>query len=123
MNGSSNKAVTSFYAAPVAICLLSIIFLLPGQAFPDPAPAVEIGEVATFDEPWAMAFLPDGRLLVTEKPGALQLVTSDGGKTAITGLPEVAYGGQGAGARPLWATHHVRTRRLPVDKLGGTPEI
>ena len=95
MNGSSNKAVTSFYAAPVAICLLSIIFLLPGQAFPDPAPAVEIGEVATFDEPWAMAFLPDGRLLVTEKPGALQLVTSDGGKTAITGLPEVAYGGQG----------------------------
>jgi len=95
MNGSSNKAVTSFYAAPVAICLLSIIFLLPGQAFPDPAPAVEIGEVATFDEPWAMAFLPDGRLLVTEKPGALQLVASDGGKTAITGLPEVAYGGQG----------------------------
>jgi len=95
MNGSGNNAVTSFFAAPVATCLLSIMCLSPGQAFPDPAPAVEISEVATFDEPWAMAFLPDGRLLITEKPGALQLVTPDGSKAAITGLPEVAYGGQG----------------------------
>src|SRR3546814_18049244 len=35
-------------------------------------------EIATFDEPWAMAFLPDGRLLVTEKRGALKLVDEIG---------------------------------------------
>jgi len=52
--------------------------------------------VANFDEPWAMTFLPDGRLLVTEKKGALKLLNV-GNKHAgdITGVPEVAYGGQG----------------------------
>ncbi len=52
--------------------------------------------VATFDEPWAMTFLPDGRLLVTEKPGRLLVVTTDGKKSApVSGVPEVDYGGQG----------------------------
>lgn len=52
--------------------------------------------VAEFDEPWAMTFLPDGRLLVSEKPGRLRLATADGAKSPpISGLPEVDYGGQG----------------------------
>lgn len=32
-----------------------------------------VTEIAKFNEPWAMTFLPDGRLLVTEKKGALKL--------------------------------------------------
>jgi glucose/arabinose dehydrogenase len=52
--------------------------------------------VASFDEPWAMTFLPDGRLLVTEKAGRLLLVGQDGAKSApLGGVPKVAYGGQG----------------------------
>ncbi|MGV3590513.1 MAG: PQQ-dependent sugar dehydrogenase [Gammaproteobacteria bacterium] len=51
--------------------------------------------IAEFNEPWALEFLPDGRILVTEKPGTIQLVTQDGQKTEITGAPQVAYGGQG----------------------------
>ena len=52
--------------------------------------------VATFDEPWAMSFLPDGRLLVTEKKGRLLVVTQDGEKSQpLLGVPEVDYGGQG----------------------------
>ncbi|KLJ02571.1 glucose dehydrogenase [Luteimonas sp. FCS-9] len=52
--------------------------------------------VATFDEPWALAFLPDGRLLVTEKAGTLKLVTlPDGQVREIAGVPAVGYGGQG----------------------------
>lgn len=57
-----------------------------------------VSEVATFDEPWAMTFLPDGRLLVTEKKGALRLLdVSSAGAAAgtISGVPKVAYGGQG----------------------------
>jgi glucose/arabinose dehydrogenase len=52
--------------------------------------------LASFDEPWAMTFLPDGRLLITEKEGRLLLV-SQGGETlaAIDGVPDVDYGGQG----------------------------
>ena len=37
--------------------------------------------VTKFNEPWAMTFLPDGRLLVTEKRGRLYVVTQDGGKS------------------------------------------
>ena len=54
-----------------------------------------VSDVASFDEPWAMTFLPDGRLLVTEKAGSLLLVTQDGQKFAVTGGPVVDYGGQG----------------------------
>lgn len=50
----------------------------------------------TFNEPWAMTFLPDGNLLVTEKPGNLLLVRlSDRSRVSVNGLPEVAYAGQG----------------------------
>lgn len=52
-------------------------------------------EVASFDEPWAMTFLPDGRMLVTEKKGNLFLVDQKGEKTPIFNTPEVDYGGQG----------------------------
>ncbi len=51
--------------------------------------------VATFDEPWAMTFLPDGTMLVTTKPGKLFHVTQEGDKVEVDGMWEVAYGGQG----------------------------
>ncbi len=53
-----------------------------------------VTKVATFDLPWRMAFLPDGRMLVTEKGGKLFLATQQGGKTEVTGEPAVQFGGQ-----------------------------
>ena len=50
----------------------------------------------TFENPWAMTFLPDGRSLVTEKGGALWLVGVDGQKlSAIDNVPTVVAKGQG----------------------------
>jgi len=58
--------------------------------------AFDVEPVAQFSEPWAMEFLPDGRLLVSEKRGALKLYSPEDGTThEISGVPEVAYGGQG----------------------------
>ncbi len=50
--------------------------------------------VAEFNTPWALAFLPDGRMLVTEKPGRMFLVTQEGVKTPIGNVPAVAAQGQ-----------------------------
>lgn len=61
---------------------------------PSAKPFVAV-EVAAFAEPWAMSFLPDGRLLVTEKKGVLRLLAIGGKTGTVSGVPKVAYGGQG----------------------------
>ena len=47
------------------------------------------------DTPWSVAELPDGGLLVTERPGSIKHVAPSGEITAITGVPEVFAKGQG----------------------------
>ena len=52
--------------------------------------------VADFESPWAMTFLPDGRMLVTEKAGTLYLVSADGQqRQQVSGVPAVSSEGQG----------------------------
>jgi len=51
--------------------------------------------VGQFEVPWALEFLPDGRLLVSEAAGALKVLNTDGTVGEITGVPRVSFGGQG----------------------------
>ena len=51
--------------------------------------------IGRFDAPFAMAFLPDGSLLVTEKAGVLRRRAADGTVGVVAGTPRVARGGQG----------------------------
>jgi glucose/arabinose dehydrogenase len=58
----------------------------------------QVRAIATFDEPWAMAFLPGPgpRALITERKGKLKLLWSDSGRVGeVAGAPAVDYGGQG----------------------------
>jgi len=58
--------------------------------------ALQAEELETFDSPWAMAFLPDGRALVTLQAGEIWLLKADGTKAGqVTGGPGVEAKGQG----------------------------
>jgi glucose/arabinose dehydrogenase len=55
-----------------------------------------IEEIADLDQPWAMTFLPDGRMLITEKAGQLLMLSADGKqRKTVTGAPAVTSQGQG----------------------------
>lgn len=69
--------------------------------------------VEGLEYPWSLAFLPDGRMLVTERPGRLRVVSKDGklAPKAVEGLPQVAAIGQGGlhdvVLHPQYATNHL----------------
>jgi aldose sugar dehydrogenase len=71
-----------------------------GQASPQPRSIAAPGKVTTvargLDHPWGLAFLPDGRMLVTERPGRLRIVGKNGALSApLSGVPSVQAQGQG----------------------------
>src|SRR4051812_45936294 len=81
-----------------------------GEQKPEPSLPFTMTQVATFNLPWRIAFLPDGRMLITEKVGPVWLVTQEGAKTPVANAPAVLYQGQGGMlgvfVSPHYATDH-----------------
>lgn len=83
----------------LAAVLLTVSFTTAHaqQRFDSEAYALELTQVADgLENPWSLAFLPDGRMLVTERPGRLRIIDAQGAVSEpIAGVPAVAAVGQG----------------------------
>ncbi len=93
---------TLLLTAAHALILPGLVWTHPAFAAQTRAPAaprtaVKVETVAKgLAHPWALQFLPDGRMLVTERPGRLRIVTREGTLSApISGVPKVHAAGQG----------------------------
>ena len=109
----SNRPPALYHQAQAAIAL--IVMGLHGPAGAQAAaPAVALTPVASgLAHPWAVAFLPGGRFLVTERPGRLRVVSAAGAVgPAVTGLPPVAAGGQGGLLDVITDADFARNRRI-----------
>jgi glucose/arabinose dehydrogenase len=96
-----------------------------GDQKPEASVPFNMTTVTTFTLPWRLAFLPDGRMLVTEKVGPVWLVTQQGQKTMVTNTPSVYWQGQngmlGVYLSPTYATDQriYLTYAEPGDYGGG----
>ncbi len=84
----------------VAALLLSTVPVMAEQTKAPPAALKSVVKVETvakgLNHPWGLQFLPDGRMLVTERPGRLRIVDKAGRLSSpIAGVPNIATGGQG----------------------------
>ena len=90
---------------------LLLAFLASGGAV-QAAPRPEV-VTAGLENPWGVTFLPDGRFLVTERPGRLRVVGADGQLgMPLGGLPPIAAGGQGGLLDVLADSAFARNRTL-----------
>ena len=89
-------------ALTVAILLTATFLIATGTrgqdtTFASSAGQLEVQTIATgLVNPWALAFLPDGKMLVTERPGRMRIVTPEGQLSPpLKGVPDVWASGQG----------------------------
>lgn len=79
------------FPASAALLVLLAPNIARAQTFPSSAGNLSVETIARgLVHPWALAFLPDGRLLVTERPGRMRIVTREGNLSApLEGMPRV----------------------------------
>jgi glucose/arabinose dehydrogenase len=117
----------SFAAAGLA-AMVSTSAFAQGQVFREPSGNLNVETIATgLANPWALAFLPDGRLLVTERAGRMRIVTRDGKLSPrIEGLPPILVRGQGGLLDVVLDRNYAQNKTIyfcfsdPVDGGGRT---
>ncbi len=83
-----------------------------GEQKSDPNLPFTVTQITTLSLPWKIAFLPDGRMLITEKTGALWLVTQQGVKTPVANVPAVLSRGQGGMLGVYLSPHYAQDHNV-----------
>ncbi|MGM0569557.1 PQQ-dependent sugar dehydrogenase [Marinobacter sp.] len=113
-------------AGAVAAVLLATLAGLPfDQARAQSGPGYQLETVVSgLEHPWSLAFLPDGRMLVTERPGRLRIITRDGEllPEPVAGLPEVFNQAQAGLFDVLPARDFAESRLVYLSYACGTEQ-
>ncbi len=83
-----------------------------GEQKSDPNLPFTVTQITTLSLPWKIAFLPDGRMLITEKVGGMQLVTQQGAKTPVANVPAVLWKGQGGMLGVYLSPHYAKDHNV-----------
>jgi glucose/arabinose dehydrogenase len=83
-----------------------------GEQKSDPNLPFTVTQITTLSLPWKIAFLPDGRMLITEKVGGLELVTQQGAKTPVANVPAVLWKGQGGMLGVYLSPHYAKDHNV-----------
>jgi aldose sugar dehydrogenase len=91
------SALNRFFRVAVALMFISEPGLAADRAIDTEVGQINIQTIAEgLEHPWGLAFLPDGRMLVTERPGRLRMVSKEGQLSQpLEGVPPVFAEGQG----------------------------
>jgi aldose sugar dehydrogenase len=96
-----------------------------GEQKPEATRPFTMTMVSTFELPWRLAFLPDGRMLITEKVGPLWLVTQQGEEMPVGNTPAVYWQGQNGMLGVFLSPHYATDQSIyltyaePGDYGGG----
>jgi glucose/arabinose dehydrogenase len=96
-----------------------------GETKPEASLPFTMTTVANFELPWRLAFLPDGRMLITEKIGPVWLVTQQGEKIQVGNTPPVYWQGQNGMLGVFLSPHYATDQNIfltyvePGDYGGG----
>jgi glucose/arabinose dehydrogenase len=74
-----------------ALPALALAQTRPADVTLSPTSSVQIERLATLEFPWGMAYLPDGRLLITEKPGRLRIYADGTLSPPVENVPAISY--------------------------------
>lgn len=104
-HGTGSLAASLLMALVLSSCtgMTSTPGSAPAERIPPPVPAgtgpdgrpFVVEDLGRFDEPWAMAFLPGGDLLISQRGGELLLRRASGVAVPVSGTPQVVHEGQG----------------------------
>ncbi|QHQ35339.1 PQQ-dependent sugar dehydrogenase [Algicella marina] len=109
------RSISLAVIAAIVATALFVTSEAEAETVPVDGGEVEVTRMVTgLDEPWAIAFLPSGGLLITERDGRL-LRVMEGSASLVSGVPEVAVLGQGGLLDVVLARDFATTRTLFIS--------